>query len=72
MTAASAVLSAVATELAMQAQSSLPELQDGEKIQREWYENGTYNRETVLNGIVFLSQFDFRQRKSRRVAVSKE
>lgn len=71
MTAAPAVLFAVATELAKLAKSSMPEMQEGEKIQREWFQDGIYYRETTLGSDVFQSQFDFRQRKSRRVAVVK-
>lgn len=70
--AASAVLFAVATELASQAKDSLPELREGEKVQREWLESGIYKRLTVFEGRTFLSQFDFRQKKSRRVAVGGE
>lgn len=66
-----AVLLAVAKELARQAKDSLPELQDEERVQCEWYENGVYFRQTVLNGQVFLSQYDFRQRTCRREAVAK-
>lgn len=69
MTAASAVLFAVATELAKEAHAALPKLCDGERVQREWLENGIYYRETSYNGEKFISQFDFRQRKSRRTAV---
>lgn len=72
MNAASAVLFAVATELANQAKDSLPELREGEKVQREWLEAGIYKRLTVFEGRTFLSQFDFRQKKSRRVAVGGE
>lgn len=69
MTAVSAVLFAVATELAKQAKDSLPELQDGEKIQRGWLDCGIYYRETTLKDETFISQYDFRQRKSRQIAV---
>ncbi len=72
MTAAPAVLLAVAAELAKSAKESLPKLQDGERIQREWLADGVYYRETLLNGEVFRSQYDFKQRKSRRVAVVKK
>lgn len=71
MTAAPAVLLAVATELAKEAKASLPELRNGETVQREWFENGIYYRETVFDGELFKSQYDFKQRKSRRVAVVK-
>lgn len=63
MTAASAVLFAVATELAKEAQDALPKLRDGERVQREWLDNGIYYRETSYNGENFISQFNFRQRK---------
>ena len=72
MNAASAVLFAVATELANQAKGSLPELREGEKVQREWFEGGIYKRLTTFEGRTFLSQFDLRQKKSRRVAVGGE
>ena len=82
MTAAPAVLLAVAAELAKSAKDSLPKLQDGERIQREWLADGIYYRETQFNGEVFretmlrgetfISQYDFKQRKSRRVAVVKK
>jgi hypothetical protein len=64
MTPASAVLYAVAKELAQTAKDSLPELRDGEQVQREWYADGVYYRETVFNGETFISQYDFRQRES--------
>ena len=69
MTAASAVLFAVATELAKEAQDALPKLRDGESVRRGWLEDGIYYRETSYNGENFISQFDFRQRKSRQMAV---
>ena len=72
MNAASAVLFAVATELANQAKDSLPELREGEKVQREWFEDGIYKRLTTFEGRTFLIHFDFRKNKSRRVAVGGE
>lgn len=72
MTAAPAVLLAVATELAKLAKSSLPEMRNGETIQREWFENGIYYRETIFDGKVFQNQYDFRKRKSLHVAVVKK
>ncbi len=71
MTAAPAVLFAVATELAKLAKSGMPEMREGERIQSEWFEDGVYYRETTLGNEVFQSQYDFRQRKSRRMAVVK-
>ena len=64
----SATLIAVAKELAARARGSMPELQEGEQVVREWYKNGVYSRETMLNGETFLSQYDFRQKTCRRVA----
>lgn len=72
MTAAPEVLLAIAAELAKSAKESLPKLRDGERIQREWLADGIYYRETLFNGEVFRSQYDFKQRKSRRVAVVKK
>ena len=65
------VLRAVAAELAKEAKANLPELREGEKIQREWLKNGVYYRETLLQGDTYQAQYDFRQRKSRRLAVVK-
>lgn len=56
-------------ELATLARASLPKLNNGEEIRREWYENGMFYRETVLGDAIFVCSYDFRQRKSRRVAV---
>ena len=50
----------------------MPKLREGERIQREWYKNGVYYRETTLDGETYQSQYDFRQRKSRRMAVVKK
>lgn len=69
MSAVSAVFLAVAKELASQAKASMPELQSDERVLREWYSDGIFYRETVLNGEIFRSAYDFRQRKSRQVAV---
>ena len=69
MTTAPTVLLAVATELAELAKSSMPKLREGERIRQEWYENGIYYREKTLGDEVFRSQYDFRQRKIRQVAV---
>lgn len=68
MNPASEVLRAVATELASMAKASLPKLNDGERVQREWYEDGVYCRETTLDGDIVCCQYDFRQRKIRRTA----
>ena len=72
MSSTPAVLLAVATELAEQAKAEMPELRDGERVLREWYKNGVYYRETTLDGETYQSQYDFRQKKSRRMAVVKK
>ena len=69
VTPAVSVLFAVATELSELAKTSLPSLRKGETVQHEWFEDATFYRETSLNGQKFITQFDFRQRKSRRVAM---
>lgn len=69
--AISAVFMAVAEELAQQAKDSMPEMREGEVIRREWYKNGVYSRETVYQNAVFVSEYNFRQRKSRRVEIKK-
>ena len=58
MNPASEVLLSIATELA----------NDGEKVQREWLEDGIYCRETTFEGEIVRCQYDFRQRKIRRIA----
>ncbi len=60
----SETLYAIAKELAKQAIDSLPELRDGERVQREWFTDGVYYRETVFDGNTFTSQYDFRTRES--------
>lgn len=72
MKSAPSVLLAVAAELANTAKANLPKLNDGEEIRREWYEAGVYYRETVLDGMIFTYQYDFRQRKSHRTGGRKE
>lgn len=69
MTATAEVLLAVANELAKTAKTSMPQMHEGEKIMREWLENGIFYRETSLAGEILRYQYDFKQRKSRRVAV---
>lgn len=66
MNPTSEVLLSIATELASMAKASLPKLNDGERVQREWYENGVFYRETTFNGCIICCQYDFRQRKIRR------
>ena len=58
------VLLAVAEELAELAKSNMPKIRNGEKIDREWFQNGVYYRETSYDGEIFRASFDFRQRKS--------
>ena len=43
-------------------------MNDGEKVQREWLEDGIYCRETTFEGEIVRCQYDFRQRKIRRIA----
>lgn len=69
MKTAPAVLLAIANELAKQAKAEMPKMNEGETLLREWYKDGIYCRETTLDGQVFHNQYDFRQRKSRRLAV---
>lgn len=53
------VLRAIAEELAAKAKASMPELQDGERILSESYEDGIYTRKTTLG----IAQYDFRKRQ---------
>lgn len=65
MKAVLTVLLAVAAELSKLAKDSMPKMREGEKLRREWYENGVYRRESSLNGRVYVAEYDFRQRKCR-------
>ena len=65
MNPAAPVLFAVAQELAALVQAECPKLRKEEYVVREWFDSGTYNRESALGDEKFLYQFDFRQRKSR-------
>lgn len=65
MKTASTVLLAVAAELSKLAKDSMPRMREGEKIRREWYKDGIYRRESVLDGRIFIAEYDFRQRKCR-------
>lgn len=65
MITAISVLLAVAAELANLAKASMPKLNDGELIVREWISDGVFYRETTLGAETRRYQFDFRQRKSR-------
>lgn len=62
-TVISTVLYAIAEELVKKAMDGMPKLREGEEIQKEWYENGVYYRETSFDGKTCLSQYDFRQNK---------
>lgn len=62
------VLFAVASELAQEAKSNLPELRTGEQITSECFTNGVYRRETRYKGRLLISEYDFKQRNSRAVA----
>lgn len=66
MSAVPAVFLAVAQELAGQAKASLPKLREDEKVLREYYANGIFYQETALNGEIFRSSYNFRQRKAAR------
>ncbi|MBR1438415.1 MAG: hypothetical protein IJ587_07740 [Synergistaceae bacterium] len=72
MRQAALVLIAVAKELSEMAKRSLPVLRKGETVQREWFKDATLYRETVLNGQRFIAEFNFRQRKSRRMLVGRD
>ena len=71
MKQAALVLIAVAKELSEMAKRSLPVLRKGETVRREWFKDATLYRETDLNGRRFIAEFNFRQRKSRRISVGK-
>ena len=61
---ASSVLLAVAIELSELAKTSLPALQKGETVRREWFKDETFYRETELKGQKYIAQFNFPQRKA--------
>lgn len=58
---AAQVLRAIAGELAKRAKDAMPRLREGERILREWYADGVYYREAVLDGESRISQYDFRE-----------
>jgi hypothetical protein len=66
MSTVSAVIIAVAEELAKQARSGLPELLKGEEILKEWLDGDIYYRTTNYQGKEFLSQYNLRQKTSQR------
>lgn len=53
-----AVILAVAKESAEKANASMPKLQNGEQVLREWYKGGVYYRETNLQ----TCRYDFREK----------
>ncbi len=53
------ILISVAKELSDLAKNSLPKLEHGENITREWVQDGVYYRETSFN---CKSGFDFKTR----------
>ena len=55
-------LFAVAAELGEMAKNSMPKIREGEVINREWFEDGVYYRETAFNGEIYLVAYDFRSR----------
>ena len=59
----SSVLAAIANELAKQAQSEIPKHNNDEIVQREWLENGIYNRLSQIGDETYIYQFDFRYKK---------
>ena len=66
MRTVSSVLLSVAAELTALAKSKMPEIREGEVIEREWLENGIYFRESVFNGETIREHYDFGQRKNRQ------
>ena len=69
MKTVSTVLITIAKELAILAQNDLPDLQKDEIILKERLENGVYYREFQKDGITYIYQFNFRNKKSRISAV---
>lgn len=63
MTEVETVLSMIAKELADTAKSSMPELQAGQLIKREWLEDGKYFREIKNGSHTSYICYDFKQRK---------
>lgn len=57
------VLHAVAEELAKEAISAMPKLNNEERVLREWFENDTFYRETSFNGERNVCKFSFTQRE---------
>jgi len=72
MKTAAAVLLTIASELSTSAKSNLPDLRDGETVEREGIENGMYFRVTAFRGQTYRAEFDFRQKENRQVATTGE
>ncbi len=62
MNAVAVVLITVAKELSELAKNSLPALRKGETIEREWFKDAVYYRETSFKGQRFVASFNFRNR----------
>ena len=62
MKSVSTVLRAIAAELAATAKQNMPELKEGEKIEKEYLLNGIYVRETSFGN---RYQYDFKQKKNQ-------
>ena len=69
MRRATLVLLAVAKELSELAKNSMPALRKGETIQREWFKNATYYRETNFGGQRYIAEFNFPKRRSQRILI---
>ena len=66
MSTASAVIIAVAEELAKQARNSLPKLQPGERIISEGFDGEAYCRTTEYQGEKTLIRYDLRHKMFQR------
>ena len=55
----------IAEELISLAKTSMPKLRNGEVVQREAFENGIYQRETVYENTRYVAEYNFRSRECR-------
>ena len=66
MSEISAVLFAVASELAEKAIDNLPKIESGSRIIDEQLDGGIYRRMSFHNGVTTIDEYDFRQKSFRR------
>ena len=68
----SQALFSTAKEIAKQAENSMPKLKKGEVVKREWLKNEVYYRITVLNGVRYRAEYNFKTKKACQFKIASE